>query len=442
MGNYLRSMIERRNKGEFCGIPSYCTANPIVLEACIELSKRNNEVVLIEATANQVNQFGGYTGMRPADFRDLVYKIAENVGFDRKKIILGGDHLGPLTWCGYPEKEAMSKAEELVYEYVEAGFKKIHLDTSMKLADDPVDEVLSDSIIARRSARLCFACEKAYAKLLEHNPEEQRPVYIIGSEVPIPGGAQQGESSIAITKAASLSSTLKAYEGAFLSLGLGDAFNNIVGIVVQPGVEFGNDSFFIYDSSAASSLTAESRKHKSLVLEGHSTDYQPAEALRAMVIDGIAILKVGPALTFALREGLFALSFMENELLPYERQAHFPQVLEKAMLRNPGRWIKYYHGSDLEQKLSRKYSYSDRCRYYLAEPEVKEAISQLLDNMCSIKIPLSMLHQYMPVQYSKVIRGLLSADAYSLLKDFIVNAAEPYNYASIPEYDIAEVHLR
>ena len=62
--------------------------------------------VLIEATSNQVDQFGGYTGMRPADFRELVFSIADQQGFPRDRIVLGGDHLGPNRWQEQPAEEA------------------------------------------------------------------------------------------------------------------------------------------------------------------------------------------------------------------------------------------------------------------------------------------------------------------------------------------------
>ena len=144
----LRRMLKNRQAGmRYAGIPSFCTANGLVIEACLKQAIRFDDCVLIEATANQVNQFGGYTGMKPADFRDFVYEIADNIGFDRDRIILGGDHLGPLTWQNEPEAEAMAKSVELVKLFVSAGFKKIHLDTSMRVADDSRDEPLSDETI-------------------------------------------------------------------------------------------------------------------------------------------------------------------------------------------------------------------------------------------------------------------------------------------------------
>lgn len=439
--DYMRSLIAKSKQGLLSGIPSYCTANELVIEACLEQGKRFGDSILIEATANQVNQFGGYTGMKPADFKKFVYKIADKVGFPREKVILGGDHLGPLTWSKLPEKEAMKNSVELVKLFVSAGFKKIHLDTSMRVGDDPVDKPLEDSVIAHRGAVLYKACESAYQKLLKKNPDEERPVFIIGSEVPIPGGAQQAEDTISVTKPEALKKTLTAYEKAFKEEGIPDAFENIIGVVVQPGVEFGDGDAFIYNRENAKALTAAAKKMKGIVLEGHSTDYQSAKALREMTEDGIAILKVGPALTFGLREGLYALSYMEKILVAENKRANFIETLEKCMLKNPANWVKHYHGTEEELKVKRMFSYSDRCRYYLAQPEIVAAVDKLLANMNSVEIPLGMLHQFMPYQYYKVRDGKLKPTAENLVKDCVVAIIEDYNYATKTGYEIANIKI-
>jgi len=437
----MRSMLEKRRQGmKFAGIPSFCTANDLVIEACLKQAKRFDDDVLVEATANQVNQFGGYTGMRPADYRDFVYEIADNIGFPREKIILGGDHLGPLTWQNEPEKEAMEKSIELVKLFVLAGFKKIHLDTSMRVADDPSDRPLSDETIAERGAVLYEACEEAYQELLAKNPEEVRPVFIIGSEVPIPGGAQEVEDSVSVTKPADVERTLAAYRNAFEKRGLSEAFDNIIGIVVQPGVEFGDADIFHYDRINAAELTTAMKKYHKIVMEGHSTDYQSPKELKEMVEDGIAILKVGPALTFSLREGLFALSIMEKQLVPEEKRANFMEVMEDVMLKDPANWQKHYHGTEEQLANKRKYSFSDRCRYYFAQPEMKEAIGKLFRNMDEVELPLSMLRQYMPVQYVKVRDGLLPRSARELAEDCVIHLIEDYNYATKLNYVIGDVY--
>lgn len=439
----LRKILQKRQAGmKYAGIPSFCTANELVIEACLRQAQRFDDYVLVEATANQVNQFGGYTGMLPADFRDFVYAIADRNGFDREKLILGGDHLGPLTWQNEPEESAMAKSVELVKLFVSAGFKKIHLDTSMRLADDPKDQPLTDETIAHRGAVLYKACEEAYQERLKDHPGEERPAFIIGSEVPIPGGAQEAEDSITVTKPEAVEKTLQAYREQFEKQGIHDAFSNIIGIVVQPGVEFGDEDIFHYNRQNASALTAFMKTHPEVVLEGHSTDYQSPEELRQMVEDGIAILKVGPALTFSLREGLFALSMMEKLLLPEEKQAHFIETLEETMLRDPANWKKHYHGTEDELKIKRAYSFSDRCRYYFARPEIQAAIESLFGNLRSVHIPLSMLRQYMPQQYLKARDGILSMDPKDLAEDCVVHLAEDYNYATKLNYMIGDVFYR
>lgn len=440
LNNPLREMLAKRTKGIHCGIPSYCTANKLVIEALLEQAQRFDDNILIEATANQVNQFGGYTGMQPADFRDFVFQIADNCGFPREKLFLGGDHLGPLTWASLPEEEAMENAVTLVKLFVKAGYKKIHLDTSMKLGDDPVNERLSDEVIAGRGARLYKACEETFQEMRKDNPDEMHPVFIIGSEVPIPGGAQEEEDCISVTKTSDFENTLNTYHKKFAELGLENAWEHIIGVVVQPGVEFGDASVFPYNREAAADLCASLKNHPGIVFEGHSTDYQTAQNLRAMVEDGIAILKVGPALTYALREGLFGLSMIEKELITDEnKRADFMETLEAVMLENPGNWQKHYHGNEHQLALSRRYSFSDRSRYYMTDAKVEAAIDRLFENLRSVELPLNIIRQYLPLQYVKVRDGKLSADPAALCKDCVVNVAEDYNYAVKHNYVISGI---
>jgi D-tagatose-1,6-bisphosphate aldolase subunit GatZ/KbaZ len=155
-------LIARHKAGVACGICSVCSAHPLVIEAAfVHALRHGTPFALIEATSNQVNQFGGYTGMTPAAFRDYVFAIADRLGLQRSRVLLGGDHLGPNTWTRLDSEPAMAKAEQMVVDYVRAGFRKIHLDCSMSCADDPV--ALSEAVIAGRAARLCAASEAAWA---------------------------------------------------------------------------------------------------------------------------------------------------------------------------------------------------------------------------------------------------------------------------------------
>jgi D-tagatose-1,6-bisphosphate aldolase subunit GatZ/KbaZ len=119
-------------RAENKGICSICSANEYVLKAAFKKAIKDNSLLLIESTSNQVDQFGGYTGMKPVDFVAYVRSLAESVDFSTNRLILGGDHLGPNTWQKEPAEIAMEKASGLIHHYVKAGYTKIHLDTSMR----------------------------------------------------------------------------------------------------------------------------------------------------------------------------------------------------------------------------------------------------------------------------------------------------------------------
>src|SRR4029079_2919967 len=104
--------------------------------------------VLGEATSNQVDQTGGYTGMRPADFRDLVHGIANRCGLPLERVLLGGDHLRPNRLRHLPAEQAMQHAAVRGEAYVAAGSTKIHLDCTFSCADDPTP--VTDDLAADR----------------------------------------------------------------------------------------------------------------------------------------------------------------------------------------------------------------------------------------------------------------------------------------------------
>lgn len=442
MKNELLRMVEKRQMGFHCGIPSFCSANKFVIEACIEQAQRNDDFIVIEATANQVNQYGGYMGMKSQDFKDYVYQIADKLKFDRNKIILGGDHLGPLPWAEEPACSAMAKAKVLVRECVKAGYLKVHLDTSMRLGDDDINMRLSDDVIAERGAILYSEAIKAYEELLQDNPDAIRPVFVIGSEVPVPGGAKETEVKLEVTKVEDFENTIMSYQKAFFKRGIINPWKDIIAVVVQPGVEFGEMDVVEYDRYAARKLCAKLKQYPDIVFEGHSTDYQPYKKLRQMVEDGIAIIKVGPALTYAVREAIFALSMIEDELIEDKsKRSNFRDILEQVMLKDDHNWKDYYRGNELEKHLLRKYSFSDRCRYYFALPEVELASHKLFNNLDSIGIPLHLLHQYMPLQYVHVRDNRVQPLAKELVKDAVRFIIENYNYAVKMNYKMETINL-
>lgn len=433
--NPLKQLVNKQKQGKAVGIYSCCSANEYVIEAVIECAKRDNSCALIEATANQVDQNGGYTGMKPADFKKFVMDIADRIGFDQNRIFLGGDHLGPLTFATQNEEEAMKDAKELVRCYVAAGFTKIHIDTSMKVASDDANVRLSDEIIAKRGAALAKVCDETYKELLKSNPDAIAPVYIVGSEVPIPGGAQDPNAGMQVTRVEDMKATVKAFEDAFAQQGLQDAWNDVIAVVVQPGVEEKDAGCVEYDRAKAKELMNAMEAYPNLIYEGHSTDYQTKYKLKELIEDGVGILKVGPGLTYAMREALFSLAYMEDVILhgKDDEKSNFINVLEEAMLANPKNWNKHYHGDDNELWFKRKFSFSDRSRYYMPDAKVSAAKDKLIANLRKYGVNLAALSQFMPIQYTKVRCGEIESDPEALIKDRIKNTIDEYLFATHQE---------
>jgi D-tagatose-1,6-bisphosphate aldolase subunit GatZ/KbaZ len=399
------------------GISSVCSAHPLVIEAAMRRGKAEGASVLIEATCNQVNQEGGYTGMTPADFRRFVEQIATKVGFATENLILGGDHLGPNPWKALPAEEAMARAEVMIAAYIDAGFRKIHLDTSMGCAGEP--EGLADDVTAKRAARLARVAEEGAAK-----SNLPKPSYIVGTEVPPPGGATHVLGELAITDPAAVERTRAVHESAFGAVGVGAAFKRVIGIVVQPGVEFGNANVAIYKPERARALSAALDRLPGLVFEAHSTDYQPARALTSLVDDGFAILKVGPGLTFALREAFYGLDAIAAELT--SSQESLQDDMERLMVQKPGHWKSHYPGAPEEQRLQRHFSYSDRIRYYWPDPAATAAVARLMERLDGRSIPETLISQHLARVYPGVVAGKVAPEPRALCLAAVDVALDPY----------------
>ena len=426
-------IVKNYKNGKHNGIISVCCSNKFVIEAAMDKLINTDLYLLVEATANQVDQFGGYTGMKPADYRDFIYNICEENNFPKDRVILGGDHLGPLTWRNMDSDKAMENAKELIRQYVLAGFTKIHLDTSMQLKGDKESGLFNTDVIADRAGILCKVAEDAYLELKEKNNEALHPVYIIGSEVPIPGGAQATEEEgLQVTKVDNFETTIRTFKEAFIKYGANEAIDYIIGVVVQPGVEFSSDEVWEYNREKAGELSKAIKRYPNLVFEAHSTDYQTKYKLRELVEDGYIILKVGPAFTFGFREGAFSLNDIEEELLkfnPNYELSKFKEVLDFSMVKNPKEWTKHYSGSGDKIKLERKFSLSDRCRYYMPNDNVDFTLNRMINNLSNIEIPLTVVSQYMHNQYIKIREGKLRLSPTELLKDRIGEYIDDYIYA-------------
>jgi D-tagatose-1,6-bisphosphate aldolase subunit GatZ/KbaZ len=424
----LRDRLAANRRGERIGVASVCSAEPFVLEAAAVHAARGGALLCVESTANQVNQDGGYTGMTPATFREAVVKVAGAAGVPAGDLVLGGDHLGPYPWRAQTAAAAMVAARELVRSCVLAGYTKLHLDASMACADDPggAGGPLDDETATARAVDLCRAAEAARGELPTGAPA---PVYVIGTEVPTPGGERTGDAGPRVTPMAAAERTLTLARDGFAVAGLESAWQRVVAVVVQPGVEFGDETVAAYDSAAAAGLADYLRREWPLVYEAHSTDYQTPAALARLVDDGFAILKVGPWLTFALREALFALESIERDWLRGRRGVELSGLraaLDRAMVAKPSHWAAYYGGDPNAQRCKRAFSYSDRCRYYWPRPEVQGALAKLLANLAEGPIPATLLSQYLPCDLRAVQEGEISPEPAALIRHHIERVLDLY----------------
>ena len=399
------SLLSRNRSGEAVGLPCFCTANEQVLRSIFQFAQKHQVPAVVEATCNQVNQDGGYTGMTATDFRDWMTTLAKEFGVASESIVLGGDHLGPNPWRHLPAKEAMAKADVLVRDYAAAGFKKIHLDASMACGGESTPSFV---LVAERAARLCKIAES-------HSPHAEELVYIIGTEVPIPGGETDDMDELAVTSVARLTDTIDTHREAFDKEGLSHVWPKIVSVVTQPGVDFSHTAIHRFEPNKARDLSAAVKAIENMTFEAHSTDYQPTESLAELVKQHFFFLKVGPELTFRMREAVFALASIETHLLPEKKRSHLIANIDKAMQENSEHWTPYYRGDEELLSQLKHFSYSDRIRYYWTVPGVAQALGRLFDNLSDIKIPETIVSQY----FSSRQFGSMDAPASQLTADHI-----------------------
>ncbi|MDR3516881.1 MAG: class II D-tagatose-bisphosphate aldolase, non-catalytic subunit [Azospirillaceae bacterium] len=384
----LRELIARNLAGSAEAMPSVCSAHPDVLAAAILLAKEAGVPLLVEATSNQVNQFGGYTGLNPAGFIAFVNAIRARIGAAETTVLFGGDHLGPQVWRARPADEAMAMARDLVAAFVGAGFTKIHLDCSEGCAGEPAQ--VADAVSAARSAELAAICEATAA-------DPEAVTYMFGTEVPPPGGvrAEDGTHKVVPTTPESARATIAVHRQAFAALGLeNSAWSRAAGLVVQPGLEFAPDYIERFDVDAPDRLSAVLDAHPGLSFEAHSTDYQAPDVFPALARRHFAVLKVGPALTHAYRRAVFGLDAIATWVVPSFQRISVTTTMETLMLENPSYWTKHYTGDVAELHLLRHFSYADRIRYYWQQPAAVEAVDRLLSALSGRKLPQPILEQY------------------------------------------------
>lgn len=250
--SFLIKMVVAQKKGDPVGVYSVCSANKYVIEACMIQAKKDNSPLLIEATSNQVNQFGGYMGMNPAQFVTYVKTIAEKMNFPWESIILGGDHLGPNAWQNESAESAMDKSRDLVRDYVNPGdiieqvngIKNLSEDSKQLLISklDSISQIISETPNMANYDRIKQEINTINETLntIHSNISHTALSYISNSKtdvtqsgliviiVLIIGSLLSILTAIVIT--ISISEPLKEMEGAAKSLAVGNLSKNITAV--------------------------------------------------------------------------------------------------------------------------------------------------------------------------------------------------------------------
>ena len=422
--NRLSDLIAKNRAGIPVAIPSVCSAHPDVLVAALLLARECRWPILIEATSNQCNQFGGYTGLSPADFIAFVHALANEHEVELSHTTFGGDHLGPHVWKTEKPDSAMTKAHSLMRVYVEAGFTKIHLDCSEGCAGEPAK--VDDIVNAERASALAGTCER-YA------PDTSKLCYVIGTEVPTPGGADAAETNETITPTLERNAvhTLEIHKSAFRDAGLDTAWSRVIAVVVQPGIDFSPMHVHHFQPCEPYTLSAALRNFPTICFEAHSTDYQHESVFYELARRHFAILKVGPALTFAYRQAVYALDHLRSWLLSGHDRPQLAETMERLMRQHPSHWQAHYpQNSD---RLALHFGYSDRIRYYWPEETAQIAVGQLMEDLATCIPATPLLEQYFTPQIIDSAKMLESGGIgwpRSLILAQIQAALKPYFFGA------------
>ena len=367
----LATLASRAPDGRRRGITSICSAHPFVIEATPAAGggRRRHGADRGDLQPGQParrlyrHDAGGLPRLRLA--------MAEAAGLPKERILLGGDHLGPNPWKSRPADAAMQESERMVAAYVEAGFTKIHLDTSMACSGDPVP--LPEATIAARAARLAAVAERAAASArrrssLRHRhrgADPGRRARDASRRWRSPGrrprSRRPNRIATPLPRPASARPWPRDRSGRAAGRGVRQRQRRPLCAAKRRPTSAPHWARFPASSSRPTPPTT-----------------RRAECLAALVEDGFAILKVGPWLTFAMREALYGLDAIAPLSAPADALARSAQW-NRSCSAEPADWQPYYGGSaDGAACLQRHFSYSDRIRYYWPHPQARAAVDLLL----------------------------------------------------------------
>lgn len=339
-------------------LPSFCTSNFDVLKIILIFIKFNRLPVLIESTSNQVNQEGGYSGLRPSQFASKLKSLARLININKKSLIIGGDHLGPLPWKDLTSKKAIEKSKILIKECLRAKYEKIHLDTAIKCKDDKYMD--KDTTIKR--------CDEILNSFSSN--EINKKFIVVGTEVPIAGGSNLLKPILTSFK--SIKEEIEMYSTIFKN-------KKKYALVIEPGIGFANFKVVKVKFKKLNKILSFSKK-MNFAYEAHSTDYQSISSLKKLVKNNFKFLKVGPELTYLFSKAVFEMERIEKEKFK-NNYSNIKKTILNEMKKSNKYWKNYYSGSNKYINFLKTNSYLDRMRYYWDKKNVVNAKNKLFLNI-------------------------------------------------------------
>ncbi len=411
----IQSVIEQNRDGATIGLPCFCTANEMVLRTLFECCATHDVPAVIEASSNQVNQDGGYTGMSAADFSQWIGLLSAEYGVANERLVMSGAHLGPRPWSHLSPKDALDKTKNLVKDFAAAGFRKIHLDAPVACNEEQQPDLQT---LATRTARLCEIAEK-------HSPHPDQLVYVLTAPMTEPAFesnfSTEAHRAPPATNAEQLNTTLAAYQEAFIKQGLRHAWTKVVSIDAYLGIGFDHFSVHPLRENPIRRLSTEIMKHDGLSLSATSVDYQSSRNLSTLVENHVVFLKTGPELTFRMRESIFALATIAQQIAVTDTP-DIIAVIDSAIIEHPADWAPYFTGDIAIRKQLHHYSFSDRLRYYWNFPDVRSQLLKFISSLDTIKLPEALVSQHflakefgtLDIPASQLIHGNVKQSIYRL----------------------------
>ena len=342
-------------------LPSFCSSNFDVLKSIMIFAKYQNFPVLIESTSNQVNQYGGYSGLKPFQFEKKIRRLAKFIKLNNKSLMIGGDHLGPLPWKDLDEATAMKNSKKLVKDCLKAKYEKIHIDTAIICRGEK--KIDRHTVIQRCDEILSVFSKKDFDNVF----------LVIGTEVPFAGGGHAIKSSPttfeSIKEEIDLYSTILKKKKKFA-------------LVIEPGIGFGNFSVIQAKLKNFGKRLIFSKKNN-FVYEAHSSDYQKISSLKKLVKNNFKFLKIGPELTYFYAKSIFKMEEFEKKI--YKNNfSNIKNIILKEMKNNNSYWIDYYKAKKKKLDNLKFNSYLDRLRYYWSSKNILNSKKKLFININKI----------------------------------------------------------